>query len=183
MLCERELPCDARFELKLWRVITPEKPRPFVVPVTSTSWPTSNVSTPTTSPGLNFASSSVVTWNSFSMSPASTPAFARWPAMRLRDARCAALAERDLHGGVAVGVRRLDLRDAVVRHVEHGHRDRRCRRRRRRGSCRPCDLPVLDSYSISLVLSNPDSLRVPAAIGRAHSLAIRDALLCRVTAA
>ena len=46
VLCERELPCDARFELKLWRVITPEKPRPLVVPVTSTSWPTANVSTP-----------------------------------------------------------------------------------------------------------------------------------------
>ena len=61
VLCERELPCDARFELKLWRVITPVKPRPLVVPVTSTSWPTANVSTPTTSPGLNFASSSVET--------------------------------------------------------------------------------------------------------------------------
>ena len=33
VLCERELPCDARFELKLWRLITPEKPRPLVVPV------------------------------------------------------------------------------------------------------------------------------------------------------
>ena len=46
VLCERELPCDARFELKWWRLITPEKPRPLVVPVTSTSWPTANVSTP-----------------------------------------------------------------------------------------------------------------------------------------
>ena len=32
-LCERELPCDARFEVKWWRLITPEKPLPIVVPV------------------------------------------------------------------------------------------------------------------------------------------------------
>ena len=50
VLCERELPCEARLLLKWWRLITPEKPRPLVVPVTSTSWPTLNVSTPTCRP-------------------------------------------------------------------------------------------------------------------------------------
>ena len=39
------------------------------------------------------------------------------------DAVRAALAESDLHGGVAVVLGGLDLGDAVVRHVHHGHRD------------------------------------------------------------
>ena len=37
LLCDTELPCDARLLLKLWRRMTPENPRPFVVPVMSTS--------------------------------------------------------------------------------------------------------------------------------------------------
>src|SRR3954466_12251891 len=44
---------------------------------------------------------------------------------RLLDARRAALAERHLHGGIAVGLRGLDLGDAVVRHVDHRHGQRR----------------------------------------------------------
>src|SRR3954463_8692286 len=44
---------------------------------------------------------------------------------RLLDARRAALAERHLHGGIAVGLGGLDLGDAVVRHVDHRHRQRR----------------------------------------------------------
>ena len=46
-LCERLLPCDARFELKLWRLIVPAKPLPIEVPCTSTFWPTANMSTGT----------------------------------------------------------------------------------------------------------------------------------------
>src|SRR5436190_7752817 len=37
---------------------------------------------------------------------------------RLPDAGCTALAERDLHGGIAVVIGRLDLSDPVVGHVE-----------------------------------------------------------------
>ena len=63
------------------------------------------------------------TRNSLSIVPASTPALAKWPAAGLLTRLGAALAEGDLHGGIAVGVRRLDLGDAVVRHVHDGHRD------------------------------------------------------------
>src|SRR4030095_10701302 len=80
-LCERELPCDARLELKWWRLIAPEKPLPFEVAVTYTNWPAPNVSAPTTSPALNLARSSAGTLNSFSTTPDSTPALARWPAI------------------------------------------------------------------------------------------------------
>ena len=41
------------------------------------------------------------------------------PGDRLGDARGATLAECDLHGGIAVLLRGLDLRHAVVGHVEH----------------------------------------------------------------
>jgi hypothetical protein len=50
--CASELPYDARLELKWCLRITPENPRPLVVPVTSTSWPTAKVSTLTVSPHL-----------------------------------------------------------------------------------------------------------------------------------
>ena len=43
-LCERLLPCDARCELKLWRLMVPAKPLPIEVPCTSTFWPTANTS-------------------------------------------------------------------------------------------------------------------------------------------
>ena len=68
-LCERELPWEARLELKLWRVMTPVKPRPLLVPVTSTNWPGSNISIEMFSPGLKLASCSAVTVNSFSTVP------------------------------------------------------------------------------------------------------------------
>ena len=45
------------------------------------------------------------------------------PRLRLVDATRAALAVGHLDGSVAVGFRRLDLRDAVVGDVEHRHRD------------------------------------------------------------
>ena len=76
-----------------------------------------------TSPALKLGELVGVTVNSFSTSPASTPALARWPACGLGHARGAALAEGDLHGGIAVGVRRLDLGDAIVGHVQHRHRN------------------------------------------------------------
>ena len=43
--------------------------------------------------------------------------------LRFRHARRAPLAERHLHRGVTIGLGRLDLRDAVVPDVEHGHRN------------------------------------------------------------
>ena len=43
--------------------------------------------------------------------------------LRLGDARRAALPVRDLDGGVAVCLGRLDLRDAIVGDVEDGHRN------------------------------------------------------------
>ena len=105
VLCERELPCDARFELKLCRRMTPEKPRPLVVPVTSTSSPTLNVSTPIDAAELELG-------ELFRLHRKFAQQLARFDTrlgemarLRLRDARRAALAERDLHGGVAVGLR------------------------------------------------------------------------------
>ena len=53
-LCERLLPCDARCELKLWRLIVPVKPLPIEVPCTSTIWPTANSVTGTVRAGLVF---------------------------------------------------------------------------------------------------------------------------------
>jgi hypothetical protein len=37
---------------------------------------------------------------------------------------CAPLAKRDLNGGIPILVQRLDLRDPVIGHVKHGHRER-----------------------------------------------------------
>ena len=87
-LCERLLPCDARCELKLWRLMVPVKPLPIDVPCTSTVWPTANRPTGSVAPGLYSAATSGVTRNSRSTSPAITPALARWPASGLvtRDA-------------------------------------------------------------------------------------------------
>ena len=123
-LCERLLPCDARCELKWWRLIVPAKPLPIVVPCTSTFWPTANTSTRAPcAPALYSAATSAATRNSWMISPASTPALARWPASRLGHARGLARAEATWSGGVAVGLGGLDLGDAVVRHVEHGDGD------------------------------------------------------------
>src|SRR5688572_16139955 len=47
--------------------------------------------------------------------------FGQVPGERLPDARRTPLAERDLHGGIAVVVGCLDLSDPVVGHVQHGH--------------------------------------------------------------
>ena len=90
VLCERELPCVARFEQKWWRLITPAKPLPFVVPVTSTIWPTLDVSTPIFVAGLELGG--LVRRDPELLQhdvPPSTPALARWPACGLltREAR------------------------------------------------------------------------------------------------
>src|SRR5574343_13694 len=88
-LCERLLPCEARCEPKLWRLIVPAKPLPMEVPCTSTFWPAANTVTGTAAPAAYWAAVSGVTRNSWMISPASTPALARWPATGLvtRDAR------------------------------------------------------------------------------------------------
>ena len=85
-LCERLLPCDARCELKLWRLMVPAKPLPIEVPCTSTIWPAANSVTGTVAPGLYWPATSAPTRNSRMISPASTPALARWPASGLVDA-------------------------------------------------------------------------------------------------
>ena len=124
VLCERELPCDARFELKWWRLITPEKPWPFVVPGhVDQLADLERVDADDVPPTLSSASCSAATGNSLQQLARLDAGLGEMPGLRLGDARCAALAERDLHGGVAVGLRRLDLRDAVVGDVEHRHRD------------------------------------------------------------
>ncbi len=51
-LCERLLPCEARCDLKLWRLMVPVKPLPIDVPCTSTSWPTEKTPTGTWAPAL-----------------------------------------------------------------------------------------------------------------------------------
>jgi hypothetical protein len=45
------------------------------------------------------------------------------PGQGLVHARGAAFAESHLHDGVAVILRRFDLGNAIVRHIEHGYRD------------------------------------------------------------
>ena len=81
--CERELPWEARFDEKLWRLIEPAKPLPCEVPETSTFWPGWKISALMTDPGLSSATDSPATLNSRTMLPASTPAFAKWPAFGL----------------------------------------------------------------------------------------------------
>ena len=51
------------------------------------------------------------------------PGLGQMPGLRLVDAARTALAVGHLDRGVAIRFQRLDLRDAVVRHVEHRHRD------------------------------------------------------------
>ena len=123
VLCERELPCDARFELKLCRVMTPVKPRPFVVPVTSTSSPSRERRGADHLADLELLER-FGRHRKFAQHDARLHTRLREvPGLRLRDARRAALPVRDLDGGVAVGLGRLDLGDAIVGDVENGHRD------------------------------------------------------------
>src|SRR6185295_2123787 len=82
-LCERLLPCEARCEPKWWRLIVPEKPLPIVVPWTSTRWPTAKTPIGTCPPALYSAATASATRNSWTTSPATTPALARWPASGL----------------------------------------------------------------------------------------------------
>ena len=48
--CFLWLPCDAPWPEKLWRFITPEKPLPLLMPVTSTRSPAANTSAAMTWP-------------------------------------------------------------------------------------------------------------------------------------
>jgi hypothetical protein len=83
LLCDTELPCVARLEEKLWRLMTPAKPLPMVVPLTSTFCPTLKMFTPTLEPGWSSAACSALMRNSLSTEPASVPALAKWPAAGL----------------------------------------------------------------------------------------------------
>ena len=64
VLCETELPWVARFDEKWWRLMTPAKPLPMVVPATSTFWPTWNMSTLSSAPAFSSLACSAVTRNS-----------------------------------------------------------------------------------------------------------------------
>src|SRR6266550_4897553 len=83
LLCEIELPWLARLDEKWWRLISPAKPLPIVMPWTSTFWPTLKISTPILPPTFRSARSSALARNSRSVWPASTPALARCPATAL----------------------------------------------------------------------------------------------------
>ncbi len=76
LLCESELPCEARFDEKWWRLMTPAWPLPMVVPETSTFWPAWNMSTLSSAPTFSSATALASTRNSRSSVPASTPALA-----------------------------------------------------------------------------------------------------------
>ena len=103
-LCERELPCEARFELKWWRLMAPEKPLPLVVPVTSTICPTAKVSTLTVSPTLRLGELLGGDRKFLQQLARLDAGLGEMPGLRLGDAARAALAVGDLHGGVAVGL-------------------------------------------------------------------------------
>ena len=117
-----ELPCVSRLEEKWWRLMTPAKPLPMVVPCTSTVCPTLKISTPILPPTFSSASSLASARNSLQRVARFHRRLGEVPGEGLLHAARAALAERDLHGRIAVLVRGLDLRDPVVGHVEHGHR-------------------------------------------------------------
>ena len=121
-LCERLLPCDARCELKLWRLMVPAKPLPIDVPCTSTFWPTANTRhghwrhRPCTGRRLSAVDAEFLDdFAGFDTRLGEVAGF------RLGDARCLARTERHLQGAVAVGLCGLDLGHAVVGHIEHRH--------------------------------------------------------------
>ncbi len=121
-LCDTELPWVARFEEKLWRLMTPANPLPCVVPLTSTFCPTVKMSAPTVLPGCSDDACSSLTRNSFNTEPASTPALAKWPGRRLDHAAGTAPAVGDLDRRIAIRGGSLDLGHAIVRHVHDRHR-------------------------------------------------------------
>jgi hypothetical protein len=81
-LCERLLPCDARCELKLWRLMVPAKPLPIEVPCTSTFWPAANSVTGTTCAGLVLAGD--VGGDAEFLQHLGRPRHRPWPGGRLR---------------------------------------------------------------------------------------------------
>ena len=100
--------------MKWWRLIVPEKPLPIVVPWTSTRWPTANTPIGTCAPALYSAATASATRNSWTISPATTPAFARWPASGLltRDAFFSPKAGRPFFSAL--------LKSATLRWVQSG---------------------------------------------------------------
>src|SRR5215831_2971721 len=75
--CETETPWLARSPPKLCRFMTPWKPRPMLMPVTSTNWPGMKCSADSSAPTSRSAFLS--TRNSASLRLGSTLAFAKWP--------------------------------------------------------------------------------------------------------
>ena len=72
-----ELPCVARPPLKFQRFMTPAKPLPIDVPVTSTNWPTTKWSAVISAPtSMRFSG---LTRNSATFRFGSTEALAKWP--------------------------------------------------------------------------------------------------------
>ena len=92
--------------LKLWRLITPAKPLPSVVPCTSTICPTLNISTPILPPTLRSATSFGLDAEFLQHLPGFHGRLGEVSRQRLFDAARAPLAEGDLHGRIAVLVRR-----------------------------------------------------------------------------
>src|SRR6185312_6109197 len=75
--CDTELPWEARPPPMLWRFMTPWKPLPTVVPVTSTFWPGTKCSTVISAPTSIMLSAE--TRNSATFALGSTDAVAKWP--------------------------------------------------------------------------------------------------------
>ena len=107
---------------KWWRLMTPAKPLPMVMPCTSTVWPTLNSSHADLAADLELAELFRLGAEFLQHVAGFHRRLGEVPGERLVDAARAALAERDLHRGVAVLVRGLDLRDPVVGDIEHRHR-------------------------------------------------------------
>ena len=102
LLCESELPCEARFDEKWWRLITPAKPLPIVVPCTSTFWPTLKMSTLSSPPTLSSPTLVGGDAELAQLGAGFDAGLGEVAGQRLGHAGRAALAERDLHGHVAV---------------------------------------------------------------------------------
>jgi hypothetical protein len=93
-LCERLLPCDARCEPKLWRLIV-----------------------------LVFSGHVGRHAEFFERFTGLNTRLGEVTGFRLADARGLTLAIRHLNGGIAVALLRLDLSHAVVGHIQHRHGD------------------------------------------------------------
>ena len=114
------LPCDAPWPEKLWRFITPAKPLPLLMPVTSTRSPAANTSAamicPSSKPG------EVVDAQLGEVLLRRTARGLEVAELRLVQTRGLGLTERDLHGRVAVALGRPELHDATRSGLDDAHR-------------------------------------------------------------